>query len=143
MDFNAKLIQALEPVTGEGKNGPWKKQYYIFETESQYPRQICVMVWGDKPISNPAIMQIGARLNVSFDLESREFNGRWYTDVRAWRIQEATADGGAAAMGAPMGAAPAASPMGAAGNAAAGAGIAAPSFPAPNAGSESPDDLPF
>lgn len=138
MDFNAKLIKIEEPITGEGKNGPWKKQSYIFETESQYPRQICVMVWGDRAIQNPAIMQIGNRLNVSFELESREFNGRWYTDVRAWRIQEAT-------MGAaPMNGMPAGAPMPNAQGAPA-ANIAAPSFPAPEAApaGDSNDDLPF
>lgn len=135
MDFNAKLVKIEEPVTGEGKNGPWKKQSYIFETESQYPRQICVMVWGDKAISNPAIMQIGNRLNVSFELESREYNGRWYTDVRAWRIQEATMGG--APMGMPA-AAPAAQAAPAASN------IAAPNFPAPETpAGDSNDDLPF
>lgn len=89
MDFNAKLIKVEEPITGNGKNGMWKRQAYIFETEGQYPKKICVTVWGDGAIQNPATMQIGARLNVSFELESREYNGRWYTDVRAWRIQEA------------------------------------------------------
>lgn len=89
MDFNAKLIKVEEPITGNGKNGTWKRQAYIFETEGQYPKKICVTVWGDSAIQNPAAVQVGARLNVSFELESREYNGRWYTDVRAWRIQEA------------------------------------------------------
>ncbi|MEG1499250.1 MAG: DUF3127 domain-containing protein [Bacteroidales bacterium] len=87
MDFTAKLIQIMPPITGEGKNGTWKRQEYIFETESQYPRKICVSVWGDKGITDMNIMKEGNVLNVSFDLESREFNGRWYTDIRAWRIQ--------------------------------------------------------
>ncbi|MDE5743017.1 MAG: DUF3127 domain-containing protein, partial [Bacteroidales bacterium] len=81
------------------------------------------------------IMHIGNRLNVSFELESREFNGRWYTDVRAWRIQEATMGG--APMGMPA-AAPAAQPAPAASN------IAAPNFPAPETpAGDSNDDLPF
>lgn len=90
MDFNAKLVRICEPVTGNGKNGTWTRQQFVFETEGNYPKQICVTVWGDKAIQNPNIMQIGARLNVAFELESREYNGRWYTDVRAWRIQEAS-----------------------------------------------------
>lgn len=89
MDFNAKLVRICEPVTGNGKNGTWMRQQFVFETEGNYPKQICVTVWGDKAIQNPGIMQIGARLNVAFELESREYNGRWYTDVRAWRIQDA------------------------------------------------------
>ena len=137
MDFAAKLIQINEPVTGEGKNGTWKRQEFIFETESQYPRKICVSVWGDRAIQDPSIMQIGNVLNVAFDLESREYNGRWYTDVRPWRI---TLPGAAAAPQAGYQAAPAAAP---APGAAPAAAPVAPEFPAAPAGGDEVDDLPF
>lgn len=140
MDFTAKLIQINEPITGEGKNGPWKRQEFIFETESQYPRKICVSVWGDRAIQDPGIMQIGNVLNVAFDLESREYNGRWYTDVRPWRISlpaQAAPQGGfqasPAVAPAPAASAPAASP----------AAPIAPEFPAAPAGGSDVDDLPF
>lgn len=87
MEFTAKLIQVLPPQTGQGKNGPWKKQDIVLETDGQYPKKICVSTWGDKFDVNkwaPGIM-----LTVSFDIESREYNGRWYTDVKAWKIEEA------------------------------------------------------
>ncbi|MDR1682627.1 MAG: DUF3127 domain-containing protein [Candidatus Symbiothrix sp.] len=89
MQFTAKLIQALPVETGMGKNGEWKKQSIIVETEGQYPKKICVTAWGDK--FNPAQVQPGAMLTIDFDLESREFNGRWYTDVKAWKIETAGA----------------------------------------------------
>lgn len=85
MQLTAKLIQLLPLQSGEGKNGPWKKQDIILETDGQYPKKICVSIWGDK--INPAILVPGDSLTVSFDIESREFNGRWYTDVKAWKIE--------------------------------------------------------
>jgi hypothetical protein len=89
MQFTVKLIQTLPVETGMGKNGEWKKQSIIVETDGQYPKKICVTVWGDK--INPAQMQPGAMLTIDFDIESREFNGRWYTDVKAWKVETAGA----------------------------------------------------
>ena len=89
MQLTAKLIQVLPLQTGSGKNGPWKKQDIIVETDGQYPKKICVSVWGDK--INESQLQAGTRLNISFDVESREYNGRWYTDVKAWKIEAAGA----------------------------------------------------
>ena len=71
--------------TGTGKNGQWKKQDIIVETEATYPKKICVSVWGDK--IDTANIQPGNLLKIDFDVESREFNGRWYTDVKAWKIE--------------------------------------------------------
>ncbi len=86
MEFTAKLIQIRDAQTGEGKNGPWKRQEYIFETEGQYPKKICVTVWGDRAIQDQSIIEIGNLLDVHFDLESREHNDRWYSDIKAWKI---------------------------------------------------------
>ncbi|MDR2814833.1 MAG: DUF3127 domain-containing protein [Prevotellaceae bacterium] len=84
MELKAKLTQLLPLQTGEGRNGPWKKQDVIVETDGQYPKKVCISIWGDR--INPNILVVGNTLNVSFDAESREFNGRWYTDLRAWKI---------------------------------------------------------
>lgn len=132
MDFTAKLIQIMPPIEGEGKNGPWKRQEYIFETDGQYPKKVCVSVWGDKGISDPSIMQAGNILNVSFEVESREYNGRWYTDIRAWKIQ--TANGVPSANNPQMEAtAPTAN---------AALDTQTPNFPTTDEG-DSSDDLPF
>jgi len=90
MQLTAKLIQVLPLQTGEGKNGAWKKQDIILETESQYPKKICVSIWGDKINENQ--LKIGSQLKIDFDVESREFNGRWYTDIKAWKVE--TVNGG-------------------------------------------------
>lgn len=87
MELTAKLIQVLPLQSGVSKNGEWKKQDIIVETDGQYPKKICISIWGDK--ANEAILQIGNILNISFDVESREYNGRWYTDVKAWRVEAA------------------------------------------------------
>ena len=91
MQVTARLIQMLPLQTGNGKNGPWKKQDIIVETTAQYPKKICISIWGDK--INPSVLQDGAMLNISFDVESREYNGRWYTDVKAWKIESAGSAG--------------------------------------------------
>lgn len=86
MEIKGKIIEVLEEQSGQTAKGGWRKQQYILETESQYPKKICFMVWGDK-IDDFKIQQ-GDELEVSIDIESREFNGRWYTDVRAWKVEK-------------------------------------------------------
>ena len=87
MQITAKLIQLLPLQTGTGKNGEWKKQDVIVETGDKYPKKLCVSIWGDK--INDAQLKVNNQLTIDFDVESREFNGRWYTDVKAWKIEVA------------------------------------------------------
>jgi hypothetical protein len=89
MELSAKLIQLLPLQSGTGKNGQWKKQDIIVETEGTYPKKICVSIWGDK--IDESQLQAGNQLKIDFDVESREFNGRWYTDVKARKIEVAGA----------------------------------------------------
>lgn len=88
MILKAKLTQLLPLQTGMSKNGQWRKQDIIVETDSQYPKKICISIWGDKIDEKQLV--IGAVLDISFDLESREFNNKWYTDVKAWKIESET-----------------------------------------------------
>lgn len=85
MQLTAKLIQILPLQSGTGKNGEWKKQDIIVETQDQYPKKICVSLWGNK-FQHVSLNQ-GDLYTIDFDVESREYNGRWYTDVKAWRIE--------------------------------------------------------
>ena len=89
MEIKGRIIQILPLVTGTSAKGEWKKQDYILETEAQYPKKVCFNAWGDK-VDQFAIRE-GEELIVSIDIESREFNGRWYTDVRAWKVDRAQA----------------------------------------------------
>jgi hypothetical protein len=86
MQFKAKLIELLPLQSGEGKNGTWRKQDIIVETESIYPKKICVSCWGSLA-DNEMIKEIGKTFVFSIDIESREYNNKWYTDVKAWKIE--------------------------------------------------------
>ena len=89
MEINGKIVELLPEQSGQSANGTWRKQQYILETDDQYSKKICFMVWSDK-IDELAIKQ-GESLSVSIDIESREYNGRWYTDVKAWKVTQASA----------------------------------------------------
>ncbi len=91
MELTGKIIQVLPKQTGEGKNGTWEKQEYIIETQTQYPKKVCFNLWGAK-ISQLNIQE-GEFISIGIDLESREYNGRWYTDVRAWKVDRPGATG--------------------------------------------------
>ena len=84
MEISGTITQLLPEKSGQSARGGWRKQEYILETQGQYPKQVCFMVWGDK-IDEFGISE-GQELLVSIDIESREFNGRWYTDVKAWKV---------------------------------------------------------
>ena len=93
MELSGKIVQILGKQTGEGKNGTWEKQEYIIETQGQYPKKVCFNVWGAK-IAQFNI-QNGEFVNLGIELESREYNNRWYTDVRAWKVERPGMSGGA------------------------------------------------
>ena len=110
MEVVGKIIQVLPIQEGVGRNGnPWKVQPYVLETLDQYPRKVHFEVFGEDRIRmNPcAIDQL---VTVSFDIESREFNGRWYTSIRAYRIVQGDVTQGATAPAAPAAAPVAAAP---------------------------------
>ena len=87
MEVSGKIV-AVQPVqSGEGRNGTWKKQEYVIEYDqnSQYPRRMMFNLWGDKIDQHH--IQEGQSIRVSFDIECREYSGRWYNDIRAWKIE--------------------------------------------------------
>jgi len=92
MELKGKVIQLLPLQSGMGKKGPWKKQEFIVETQSQYPKKVCLSVWGDKV--DQFNISVGQLINASVELESREYNGRWYTEARAWKIDKSSSSAG-------------------------------------------------
>lgn len=92
LKITGTIQQVLDEVSGESRNGAWRKQEFILETEGQYPKPVCIVVWGDN-IDQFGIEQ-GKRITASIDIQSREYNGRWYTDVKAWRVDHADAGDG-------------------------------------------------
>jgi len=89
MEIAGKIIQILPLQSGQGKNGEWRKQEFIIETSGQYPKKVCFNLWGDK--IDAAGLQLNELVTVSFDPESREYNGKWYTDLKAWRVSKSNA----------------------------------------------------
>ncbi len=85
MELDGRVISVLELQTGNSPKGEWRKQNFVIETLSDYPKKICVSVWGDKTaVLNT--LKSGEIVSLSIDIESREFNGKWYTDVKAFRV---------------------------------------------------------
>jgi hypothetical protein len=95
MEISGKIIAKLPLATGEGKNGMWRSQDYVLETGDQYPKKVCFNFFGDKIEQFP--LAIDDQVTVSFDLESREYNGRWFTSVRAWKVEKAVVNATSAA----------------------------------------------
>lgn len=106
MELVGRIVQILPLRTGTSKAGnPWKVQEYILEIlGTQYPRKVCFELFGDNVDKFP--MQIGQDVTVSIDIESREFNGRWYTSIRAWNVVQGVAAPGVVAPAAASYAAP-------------------------------------
>lgn len=104
MEIEGRIIMILPLNSGVSKSGnEWKKQDYILETNhQQYPKKVCFNLWGEK-IDQFALTE-GESVKVSIDIESREYNGRWYTDVRAWNVERVSLEGAIDPMGAAMGA---------------------------------------
>lgn len=89
MELIGNVIAVLPVQTGEGRNGTWKKQEYVIEYDqmAQFPKKMMFNLWGDK-IDQFNIQQ-GQNVKVSFDIDCREWNGRWFNDIRAWRVEPA------------------------------------------------------
>lgn len=138
MEIEGKIIMDLPEEGGTSKAGNvWRKKSYVLETMGQYPRKAKFDIFGDR-IDNFHI-EIGKTYKVQVDVESREFNGRWYTDLRAFSVQETNLAPTGAPQTAqqPFGGAPAAAP------AAPADPFAAPAASADPFGSSETDDLPF
>lgn len=92
MELEGRIARKLPVQTGTSARGAWAKQEFIFEyQEGNFPSQVCMNVWGDDKVKELDKYQVGDKVKVSVNLSSREYNGRWYTDVRAWRIEPAGA----------------------------------------------------
>ena len=132
MEITGKIIAALEPKSGTSSRtgNTWMSQEFVIETHDQYPRRCCFRVFGEEKIKNMNI-QAGEELTVSFDIDAREYQGRWYNDISAWKVDRIQAGATAPVAQAEASAAqPAPAPA---------ATIPAPEAPAAN----EEDDLPF
>ena len=85
--IEGRLIQVLTAQEGQCTRGAWKKQDFVIETSEQYPKKVCISCWNEKT-DELSKFQLNDNLKVSVNIESREYNSKWYTDVNAWRIDQ-------------------------------------------------------
>jgi len=88
LEITGRVVELLPEQSGTGRSGDWRKQEFILEIPGKFPKQVCVAQWGDN-IEKFAVTE-GETLTAHIDLQSREHNGRWYTDVKAWRVDRPT-----------------------------------------------------
>jgi hypothetical protein len=87
LSVKGKLVTILNLESGISRSGnSWKKQEFILETQEQFPRKVCFTLFNDK-VSLLSGFAAGEDLEVSFDIESREFNNKWYHNINAWKIE--------------------------------------------------------
>jgi hypothetical protein len=91
MELAGRVIAVLEARSGLAKStgNPWMTQDYVIETHEDYPRRMVFNVFGEEKIKQLNI-QLGEEINVFFDINAREYQGRWYNDIRAWRVDRVT-----------------------------------------------------
>jgi len=85
MEIIGKVVQLGTLIEGNSPRGPWKKQELIIETLEQFPKKVCLMCWGDR-VNDANSFFVGQTIKAQIRIESREFNGKWYTDVTAFRL---------------------------------------------------------
>ncbi len=126
MELEGKIIKVLESRGGtSARTGtPWKVQSYVLEVPGQYPRRMMFEVFGEEKIAQMNIQE-GQDLKVSFDIDAHDYQGRWYNQIRAWKVEPATGGVAPAPVTVDAPAAVTAEPT------------------APFASEESTDDLPF
>ena len=91
MEFKGKIIAVLPSRSGVSKAGkPWTFQEYVIESSEQYARKMCFQVFGDEKIKQFNI-QVGDMLNVSFEIDARQWNDRWFNSIRALKVERVSA----------------------------------------------------
>ena len=102
MEITGKVVRLGTLTEGQSARGPWRKQELIIDTEEQYPRTVCLMCWSNQNknlVDEIQRFAPGQTIKAQIDIQSREYNGKWYTDVNVWRFEPigATATPAAAA----------------------------------------------
>ena len=137
LEIEGTLAQKLPVQSGSSARGPWTKQEFILEfPDGNFTAKACFTAWGQDKVQDLGKYQVGDKVKVSFNLKSREYNGRWYNDLQIWKIAPAGAQPAAPAQQP----APQAKP---APQAAAWQQAPAPTLEDMPADSEGAEDLPF
>lgn len=86
MEITGRLTKILSEVRGESQRGPWVRGGFVIETDDTYPRQVAFTLFGEDRLAMVNGLQMNSQIIVTFSPESREFNERWYTDLRCSRV---------------------------------------------------------
>ena len=90
MELQGKIIFALEPRSGVSARGEWKSQDFVIETHDTYPKKMVFSVFGAERLQRFNI-EVGQEVNVSFDIDAHEYNGRWFNNIRAFDVRPVSA----------------------------------------------------
>jgi hypothetical protein len=92
LEIEGTLVQKLPVQSGSSARGPWTKQEFILEyPDGNFTAKACFLAWGQDKVQDLGKYQVGDKVKVSFNLKSREYNGRWYNDLQIWKIAPAGA----------------------------------------------------
>ena len=98
LELECKILNKLTVINGSSARGPWAKQDFIVEyQDGQYTEKACLQVFGNDRVKELENFQVGDKVKVSLKIQAREYNGKWYNDIRVWkitRIGEGNADEG-------------------------------------------------
>lgn len=83
----AKIVKIMPIESGEGKKGTWEKLTLIVEYGDEYPKKLAVQCWNEKA-QIARNFKISDKIDFSFNAESREYNEKWYTDCKVWKLQK-------------------------------------------------------
>lgn len=86
MEIQGKVIEIPEAKSGQSARGTWKKQDFIIETDESFPKKICLTNWNDKV--DLSSLNVGDEIKASVNIESREYNGNWFTDIKVWKMEK-------------------------------------------------------
>lgn len=86
MEITIKVIKILDSLSGVSQKtgNAWEKHSFVGETEGEFSKAVCFSVMGKDRWEKMSI-KVGMKYNVSFDVESREWQGKWFTELSAWK----------------------------------------------------------
>lgn len=90
LEVKGKIVKILDAETGTSKAGKeWKKQNFVIDTGDQYNPEVCFQMFGEEKCENlTKYNKVGDQVTVSFNVSSREFNGKYYHNLDAWMVKK-------------------------------------------------------
>lgn len=94
LELEGKLVRKLAVQSGQSARGQWAKQEFVLEyMDGSFPTSVCFTAWGDDKVNDLNRFQVGDTVKVAFNIRGREYNGKWYNDLRVWRLSSPAAGG--------------------------------------------------